>query len=80
MFVKVLWEYGEETKSRSIATKIVAAREVEPIQTTLQLSKLLGGDKGRYFDHKRKKAGIHPATLSFQALRIAVNRELQVYC
>ena len=75
---QVLWEFGEETKSRSIAKKIVAARQVKPLETTLQLSYLLGGDKARVFTGRR--VGLHPATLTFQALRIAVNRELSVSC
>ncbi len=72
----MLWEFGEETKSRSIAKKIVAAREEKQFETTLQLSYLLGGDKARVFTGRR--ASLHPATLTFQALRIAVNRELSV--
>lgn len=74
---RVLFEFGEETKSRSIAKKVVAARELKPIKTTLELSNLLGGDRARHFN-PRRKAGLHPATLTFQGLRIAVNRELNV--
>lgn len=63
----VLYEYGEETQSRRVARAIVKAR---PLTTTMQLaevvSKALGGRRG----------GIHPATKSFQALRVAVNQEL----
>ena len=75
---KIIYEYGEEKKSRSIAKKIVAAREVKPIMTTLELSDILGGNKPKIFI-KGRKAGLHPATLTFQALRIAVNRELNVW-
>mmetsp|Transcript_26187 Transcript_26187/g.62242 ORF Transcript_26187/g.62242 Transcript_26187/m.62242 type:complete len:406 (+) Transcript_26187:35-1252(+) len=67
---QVLWEYGEERKSRSMAKKIVKAREEKPIETTLELCKVIGG--------ARHGKGIHPATLAFQGLRIAVNRELHV--
>lgn len=74
---KVIFEFGEEPKSRSIAKKIVAAREIKPITTTLELSDILGGNRPKIFI-KGRKAGLHPATLTFQALRIAVNRELNV--
>lgn len=63
----LLWQYGEERRSRRIARAIVAAR---PITTTVQLADLIAGTVGR-----REK--IHPATRTFQALRIAVNEELQ---
>lgn len=62
----VLWQYGEERLSRRIARVIVAAR---PIETTGQLATLIARTVG----YKEK---IHPATRSFQALRIAVNDEL----
>ncbi len=62
----LLWRYGEERHSRRIARAIVAAR---PIDTTSQLADLVAGRLGR-----REK--IHPATRTFQALRIAVNDEL----
>jgi len=67
---RVIYEYGEERKSRSMARKIVAARELKPIDTTLELCRIIGGP--------RHGKGIHPATLAFQGLRIAVNRELHV--
>lgn len=64
----ILYIYGEEKRSRHIARRIVQGR---PIQTTDELAlvveKAVGG---------RRKAKIHPATRTFQALRIAVNREL----
>lgn len=63
----LLWRYGEERRSRRIARAIVAAR---PITTTVQLADLITRTIGR-----REK--IHPATRTFQALRIAVNEELQ---
>lgn len=65
----MIWRYGEERSSRRIAAAIVQAR---PLQSTIELaeviSRALGGQRGR----------IHPATRTFQALRIAVNQELQL--
>jgi 16S rRNA (cytosine1402-N4)-methyltransferase len=63
----ILWQYGEERQSRRIARAIVAAR---PLVTTGQLADLVARTVGR-----REK--IHPATRTFQALRIAVNEELE---
>jgi 16S rRNA (cytosine1402-N4)-methyltransferase len=62
----ILWRYGEERYSRRIARAIVAAR---PLRTTGQLAELVARQVG----HREK---IHPATRTFQALRIAVNGEL----
>ena len=68
---QILWEYGEERASRRIARAIVAARERSPITTTKQLAEVI------YSVMPVKKPGqIDPATRSFQALRIYVNREL----
>ncbi len=63
----LIWRYGEERRSRKIAQAIVQAR---PLFTTRQLAEVIlrvGGQRGK----------IHPATRTFQALRIAVNQELQ---
>jgi 16S rRNA (cytosine1402-N4)-methyltransferase len=65
----LLYAYGEERKSRRIAQFIVAARETAPIATTLELARIIEKAIGR------KPGDAHPATRSFQALRIAVNRE-----
>ena len=66
----VLWKYGEERHSRRIARSIVNTREENPIVTTSQLAGLVAAAvPGR--NHKR-----HPATKSFQAIRIFINREL----
>jgi 16S rRNA (cytosine1402-N4)-methyltransferase len=65
----LLFAYGEERKSRRIAHSVVAARAAEPITTTTQLAKLIEKAIGR------KPGDAHPATRSFQALRIAVNAE-----
>jgi 16S rRNA (cytosine1402-N4)-methyltransferase len=67
----VLKEYGEERFSRRIAAAIIAAREVTPIETTGQLARLVSEAHPRWEKHK------HPATRSFQAIRIKVNRELE---
>lgn len=68
----IIYTYGEESFSRSIARSIVAARAQERILTTGALvTAILGGTPTWY--HKRKT---HPATKTFQALRIAVNDEI----
>jgi 16S rRNA (cytosine1402-N4)-methyltransferase len=67
----VLKEYGEERFARRIATAIIAAREESPIETTAQLAKIVSEAHPRWEKHK------HPATRSFQAIRIKVNRELE---
>ncbi|MDH5597165.1 MAG: 16S rRNA (cytosine(1402)-N(4))-methyltransferase RsmH [Candidatus Peregrinibacteria bacterium] len=67
----IIYHYGEETRSRPIARAIVQARKAAAIRTTTQLAEIIASTvKGR--------ARIHPATLTFQALRIYVNRELEV--
>ena len=66
--IKVLWEFGEEPKSRQIAAGIIDQR---PISTTHQLAALILGA------YKGKRGKVHPATQTFQALRIAVNDELE---
>jgi 16S rRNA (cytosine1402-N4)-methyltransferase len=65
----LLFAYGEERKSRRIAHSIVAARTAQPITTTTELARLIERAIGR------KPGDAHPATRSFQALRIAVNDE-----
>ncbi len=65
----LLFAYGEERKSRRIAHSVVAARAEAPITTTTQLARLIEKAIGR------KPGDSHPATRSFQALRIAVNAE-----
>lgn len=68
--VSILREYGEEPMARRIAAAIVAARVEAPITTTAQLAGIIRSVK------KPRGDRIDPATLTFQALRIAVNREL----
>lgn len=67
---RVLWNYGEERYAKRIAEAIVKAREEKPITHTLQLSEIVAKASPR---HKIKK---HPATRTFQAIRIFINREL----
>ncbi len=69
---RILREYGEERAARRIARLIVAARRRRPIETTTELRALVE----RVLGGRRRPGGIHPATRTFQALRIAVNDEL----
>ncbi len=69
---RIIYEYGEERHSRRIARRIVERREAgRPVTTTLELADLVARSM-RPARHQE----IHPATRTFQALRIAVNREL----
>ena len=67
----ILYHYGEERASRRIARAIVEARKEQPFETTLQLTKVIEKCLPR-----PKPGQSHPATRSFQAIRIAVNEEL----
>ncbi|HIE47408.1 TPA: 16S rRNA (cytosine(1402)-N(4))-methyltransferase RsmH [Candidatus Bipolaricaulota bacterium] len=67
---RILWEYGEERYARRIARAIVRARDKAPIRTTGELAHLVA----RCYPPGKHR--IHPATRTFQALRIAVNDEL----
>ena len=71
---KILRDYGEEKFAYSIAKNIVKAREVKPIETTFELVDIIKKSKPM---KELAKAG-HPAKQTFQALRIAVNDELNV--
>ncbi len=66
----LLWRYGEERRSRAIARRVVEQRARAPITRTDELARLIAS-----VVHGRP-GGIHPATRTFQALRIAVNDEL----
>ena len=68
----ILWRYGDERRSRHIAHAIVMARAETPIARTLELGKLVEKVIGRKPGDPK-----HPATRTFQALRIAVNHELE---
>jgi 16S rRNA (cytosine1402-N4)-methyltransferase len=68
---EVIKGYGEERFAKSIAAAIVAARRREPVRTTRQLAEIVGGAV------RTREPGQHPATRTFQALRIHVNQELE---
>lgn len=67
----VIYLYGEERRSRRIARAIVRARERAPIRTTTELAEIV-----RRASPRSGRPGLHPATRTFQALRIRTNREL----
>jgi 16S rRNA (cytosine1402-N4)-methyltransferase len=69
---RIIHEYGEEPAARRIARRLVEARARTPIRTTRQLADLVAAAIPRH----RRRHRIHPATRTFQALRIAVNDEL----
>jgi 16S rRNA (cytosine1402-N4)-methyltransferase len=68
---RIVFEYGEERRSRRVAAAIVRARTRAPIATTDELARVVAGALGA------RRGGPHPARRTFQALRIAVNRELE---
>jgi 16S rRNA (cytosine1402-N4)-methyltransferase len=68
---RIVFEYGEERRSRRVAAAIVRARQREPIETTQELAGIVVSAVGG------RRGGPHPARRTFQALRIAVNRELE---
>ncbi len=70
----IIYKYGEESFSRSIAKNIIKAREIKPIETTFELVDII---KKSLPNKVLNKKG-HPAKKTFQALRIAVNDELGV--
>jgi len=70
---KIFWEYGEEPRARRLARLVVEQRRRQPFQTTGQLVEVVRQALGS----GGKRSRTHPATRVFQALRIAVNRELE---
>lgn len=68
----IIYGFGEERYSRKVARAIVLAREKKEIRTTFDLVKIIESVIGHHYKGKR----IHPATKTFQALRIATNSEL----
>jgi 16S rRNA (cytosine1402-N4)-methyltransferase len=69
---RIIYTFGEERASRRIARAIVRARRRRPIESTAELRSAIEGALGG-----RRRGRIHPATRTFQALRIAVNHELE---
>jgi 16S rRNA (cytosine1402-N4)-methyltransferase len=67
----LIFQYGEERRSRRVAAAIVRARSRAPITTTDELARVVAGAVGK------RAGGPHPARRTFQALRIAANRELE---
>jgi 16S rRNA (cytosine1402-N4)-methyltransferase len=70
---RILWEFGDERYSRRIARRIVEERDRAPFETTSRLADLARG----LYPPRERHGRIHPATRTFQALRIAVNKELE---
>lgn len=68
----IFWGWGEERFSRRIAKAIVERRAEKPIETSNDLADIISGATPKWYRHKK----IHPATKTFQALRIAVNDEM----
>lgn len=71
---KLIQEYGEEPLAGRIARAVIAAREERKIETTLELARIVSA---AYPAKRRAAARNHPATRTFQALRVAVNQELE---
>jgi 16S rRNA (cytosine1402-N4)-methyltransferase len=70
---RILREYGEERFAKRISREIVRARKIKPIKTTFELVEIVKKAVPNFYRHKK----IHFATKTFQALRIAVNDELE---
>lgn len=66
----IIWKYGEERRSRRIAKSIAYARQKSPVRSCRELAVIIEKSVGR-------RGRIHPATRTFQAVRIEVNRELE---
>ena len=72
--INIFFKYGEEKYSRAIAKKIVDARTIKPIVTTLELSEIIKSSVPEKYRREH-----HPARKAFQAIRIEVNDELNVF-
>ena len=68
----IIWKYGEEKKAKRIAKAIVEARKSFKIRTTKELAEIILEEVPRRFNDKK-----HPATKTFQAIRIFINNELE---
>ncbi len=75
----IIYGFGEEQFSRRIARGIVQAREKAPIESTAELAKIISQSVPKFYRHHKDggRSKIHPATKTFQAIRIAVNNELE---
>jgi 16S rRNA (cytosine1402-N4)-methyltransferase len=71
----LLWNFGQERWHNRIARLLVKERQWHPIATTVQLANIVVRSIPQRYS--RRRYGIHPATRTFQAVRIAVNRELE---
>jgi 16S rRNA (cytosine1402-N4)-methyltransferase len=71
---RILWEYGEERWAKRIVKAIEEHRKNQPIETTAELTSIIKNA----IPAPARRSGPHPARRSFQAIRIAVNRELEV--
>jgi len=71
---EIIYKYGQERYSRRIARAIVSARKGRPIERTVSLARIVSGAIPA--GARKTRRGVHPATRTFQALRIAVNDEL----
>ena len=71
---KIIWDYGEERWAKRIAEFIVEHRQIEHIKTTGELVSIIK----KAIPANARKEGPHPAKRTFQALRIAVNKELEI--
>ncbi|MDD2914061.1 MAG: 16S rRNA (cytosine(1402)-N(4))-methyltransferase RsmH [Gallionella sp.] len=71
LLTEVIRDYGEERFAKQIARAVVAARAIQPIDTTRQLVELVGKTV------RTREAGQNPATRTFQAIRIYLNQELE---
>jgi 16S rRNA (cytosine1402-N4)-methyltransferase len=69
----IIYEYGEERASRKIAAYITRSRQKKHIETCSELASIVARAKG----YRNRNRGIHPATQTFQALRIETNQEMQ---
>lgn len=67
---QIIWRYGEEPRARAIARALVRARARQPLRTAREVAQLVAAASGYH------RGRTHPATRTFQALRIAVNDEL----
>ena len=73
---RILWDYGEERHARRIARAIVARRDQEPIVTTRRLADIVAAAQPRSAGRRGGRSK-HPATRTFQAIRIHINGEMQ---